>query len=1622
LSGASPFAGNTKFRGAMDDISIFDRALSGGEVAALASTNTPPTIANKSIAENSPNGSVVFNANATDVDSGDLITYSIVSGNTNSTFAIDSATGQVSVHDVTKLNFEANGSYSIVVRATDTAGLFVEQTVNVIVTDVNEAPQDITLGTAPSGLTTAGNASLVSGTTYELTPNSTGQAGAVWGSVNLGQDWLLTTKVNFGANDLGGDGMTFTLQNDSSTALGGVAGGQGAGGIANAFGINFDNFYNVGAAGEVDSDFSQFFKQGNVWAQGTSFDAVNVHDNLEDANWHDLVVTWNATTKTLSYWLDGVVIDSINYDVVANDWGGNSNGWFGFTARTGAASNRQQVEILSIQVGGTTTVAEGAANGTVVGIAAAIDPDRVDSVTYSLLDSAGGRFAINSSSGAITVANSSLLNHEANNSHRVVVRAVDQGGLIYDKTLTIGVSNVNEAPVDVATSSQSITIENASFDAQLLADGGYTTSPPGWTVSGVAGDFNPSTAYFSSGNGTDGANVGYVDSVGASLSQVLSTNFSSTLNYHLTVDVGRRIDYSVPQSYTVELFAGATLLGSFTSVQGDNDAWGTAHVSVVGANFAAADGQSLRIVLNGGGAQVNFDNVRLTATSAAASIAENSASGTVVATASGLDRDPGDTLVYALTNNANGRFAINATTGAITVVDAARLNHEFNSVHTVTVRVTDGGGLNYSRTLTINVTDTAEAPQGILIESPTVLLSDDFGDGNVSDWTLSGGFALSGGKLVDPSNSIGFAIYNPPAAMSWTDVKVSADIELRDDDPSGVMLRYQDSNNFMLAQILSGNNANASQVALVRRANGVSTTLAVTNSPSFVQPAMDGQATGLYRLTLTAIGNTYRVEVNGHDAFGPIVDSILATGTIGLWNNYSQTTTFDNIRVTVSPLVVPENSSNGTVLGTAIGFDQDVGSTLTYSLTNSAGGRFAVDSSTGELSVANGTLLDFENAISHDITVRVTDQGGLTYDKLITISLSNVNDAPTISQVTGAVAAYDFENGSGNAPSTVAGGPNMTVGGSVTYDSSAGRVAGSEGLLFNTAGISSAASVTLPNLPSVASTGAITVASWVRYDAVDSWGRVFDFGVGGQANAFIVAREGTTNNLVVRYHNAGGGTIGEVEATNALTGALGSWMHVAASLDTSGNMSLHLNGALVGTTNVGAMANLPTWTSNLVGCSNWSGDALFRGAIDDFAIFDRVLLTGEVATLASITTQPTIVNKSLAENSADGTLVFNANASDADAGDSLTYSIVSGNTNSTFAIDSTTGQVTVSNSAALDFEVNPSYALVIRATDVGGLWVEETINVAVTNVNETPTATADAATALEAGGINNGTSGTNPTGNVLNNDTDIDSSDTQTVIGVAAGVQVSASGSVNTLVSGTYGSIIIAADGTYTYTVDNSNTDVQALRIASDTLQDVFTYTMQDSGGMTSTTQITATIQGANDAPSAISQLRNFLVNGSFENLGPHTTDAGTFRNVSRLPGWQYSGPSVVQVHETDGNNLNASDGGFWVDTVNDFGAGNELTLSQQVAGLTNGNNYQLSFDLGNRIGNDAFATGELNLGSVNVYWGGQLVATVSKSTYGWQSFSYSVQAAQAMETIHSSSNKLARINWRSVIRLTMFD
>ena len=144
----------------------------------------------------------------------------------------------------------------------------------------------------------------------------------------------------------------------------------------------------------------------------------------------------------------------------------------------------------------------------------------------------------------------------------------------------------------------------------------------------------------------------------------------------------------------------------------------------------------------------------------------------------------------------------------------------------------------------------------------------------------------------------------------------------------------------------------------------------------------------------------------------------------------------------------------------------------------------------------------------------------------------------------------------------------------------------------------------------------------------------------------------------------------------------------------------------------------------------------------------------------------------------------------------------------------------------------------------------------------TPTAVADVANgtpgtsggaAVEAGGIANGNAGSSATGNVLSNDTGGDGKRV-TAAGTTSASQsvtVATTSANGAVVTGLYGTLTLGADGSYRYVVNDTNAQVQALRTASDTLVDTFTYRMTDASGATSTTTLSVTIQGANDAPVA---------------------------------------------------------------------------------------------------------------------------------------------------------------------------
>ena len=92
-----------------------------------------------------------------------------------------------------------------------------------------------------------------------------------------------------------------------------------------------------------------------------------------------------------------------------------------------------------------------------------------------------------------------------------------------------------------------------------------------------------------------------------------------------------------------------------------------------------------------------------------------------------------------------------------------------------------------------------------------------------------------------------------------------------------------------------------------------------------------------------------------------------------------------------------ENSANGTVVGTVTFTPQDTGQTHTFAITaGNTGGAFAINPSTGQITVATSSAVNFETTPSFSLTVEVTDSGvpALTGTATITVNLTNANDVP----------------------------------------------------------------------------------------------------------------------------------------------------------------------------------------------------------------------------------------------------------------------------------------------------------------------------------------------------------------------------------------------------------------------------------------------------------------------------------------------------------------------------------------------------------------------------------------------------------------------------------------------------
>lgn len=232
--------------------------------------------------------------------------------------------------------------------------------------------------------------------------------------------------------------------------------------------------------------------------------------------------------------------------------------------------------------------------------------------------------------------------------------------------------------------------------------------------------------------------------------------------------------------------------------------------------------------------------------------------------------------------------------------------------------------------------------------------------------------------------------------------------------------------------------------------------------------------------------------------------------------------------------------------------------------------------------------------------------------------------------------------------------------------------------------------VTLP--PNVAKNNAFTFAGWIYWNGGPNWQRIFDFG-NSTTDYLFLTPSSSSGTLRFGIKN-GGGT--EIVETSALTA--NQWQHVAITL--SGTTArLYVNGvqAAANTSMTISPANFSPRVNRL-GMSQYVGDPMFSGLMDDVLITDYALSALQIARLQTNTPPQFTTNLFVRGTATEGQSYSNSiagTATDPDAGDTLTYSKAVGPAWLSVAADGTLTGVPTSGDGGTNY-------ITVRATDAAG--------------------------------------------------------------------------------------------------------------------------------------------------------------------------------------------------------------------------------------------------------------------------------------------------------------------------------
>lgn len=620
-------------------------------------------------------------------------------------------------------------------------------------------------------------------------------------------------------------------------------------------------------------------------------------------------------------------------------------------------------------------IAEGLPPNTEIGELKTIDPDTTDSFSYELVSGFGDNALFSIQGGnKLVILQSADYETDLDKQYLIKVRSTDRANNIIEQTLAIQIQDVNENPID-------ITIDKAEVAENL---------PIGITV----------------------GKLSTVDPDGGTFIYTLPQNPAYPDNAQFTIDNATG-ELKTAASFNFEAKPSYKIL-----VQ-TQDNKGLVFAKELQINIGDVNEQPTAIAIQ-----------------PATPVDENFPANTIFATLQTTDPDRNNTHTYAFVAGAgdtdNDKFNLNPATGALSF----KVSPDFETLplpsYTIRVETTDSGvgNLKFAQAIVIPINDLKEIPDNAAptdIGLAPNLINENAGD-NAVVGTLTTADANVGDQhtyqlVVDPVNYPDndlFTIEGSPAIGYRLRLKSSADYETKPSYKIKIRTRDAGGLTFDKELIVGVNDINegATDIGLDRLTIPENVPI---NTPIAILTGTDPDIGDQGKLTYTLIDGAGAVDNSKFTIIGNnlvIVESpdfekqnkyqirIKVTDddtpALGIEKAIELSVTDLNEAPTdlaLAPNVVNENVPAGTPVGTISAIDLDAGdqganASFKYTLVAGVGGTdnnlFTLIEQTGQLLV--NTPPDYEKQKTYSIRVRVTDKGGLPFEKVLTVG---VIDDPT---------------------------------------------------------------------------------------------------------------------------------------------------------------------------------------------------------------------------------------------------------------------------------------------------------------------------------------------------------------------------------------------------------------------------------------------------------------------------------------------------------------------------------------------------------------------------------------------------------------------------------------------------